>query len=136
MKQTQAQHETMTRLRTLLSNFPWIRLAVLFGSLAKGTARFDSDIDLAVLADQPLEPEQKLQLMEEIALALDRPVDIIDLARVGLPLLDQIVRTGVRVVGTDERWAQILYRNMIENADFAPLQQYILTSRRHAWIGH
>jgi uncharacterized protein len=47
--------EELGQLQTLFSSYPEIRKVILFGSRAKGTARKNSDIDLAVDGiDNPL----------------------------------------------------------------------------------
>lgn len=45
---------------TVLHGHPEIQRAILFGSLASGRARPDSDLDLAVAAGRPPEAEAKL----------------------------------------------------------------------------
>ena len=119
----------------VLARHPDIALAVLFGSLAAGTARLDSDLDLAVAASTPLTSEARMALIADLALHIGRPVDLIDLARVGEPLLGQILAHGRRVLGSDERHAQLLRRHLFDNADFAPYRTRILAERRQAWIG-
>ena len=44
----------LSQLTALLSHYPQIKLAILFGSQATGNARLDSDIDLGLLAQTPL----------------------------------------------------------------------------------
>jgi predicted nucleotidyltransferase len=117
-----------------LSPFDELEQVVLFGSLARGVGRFDSDLDLAVEARQPLTGEQKLAMIEALALAVSRPVDLVDLKTAGQPLLSQIVTSGVRLKGSDRDWARLVYRNIIDNEDFVPLQQRILRARQVAWI--
>lgn len=120
-------------LKTLLGNHPDIRLAILFGSQAAGTARPDSDIDIAVLGQGPLSAERRAALIGEIADACGRPVDLVDLHTIGEPLLGQVLQ-GQRLLGSDERHARLLTRHLIDAADFLPLQQRTLKERRDAWI--
>jgi hypothetical protein len=47
-----------------------------------------------------LTAEQRREVIAALALHFHRPVDLVDLATVGQPLLDQIVDTGVQVLGT------------------------------------
>lgn len=121
------------QLRTLLGAQPGIRLAILFGSMAKGTARPDSDIDIAVLKNQPLTSQEKTALIAEIANLCGRPVDLIDLKHAGEPLLGEILK-GERLLGSNEYYARLLTRHLLDAADFLPLQQRILKERRDAWI--
>ena len=118
----------------LLARHPEIDLAVLFGSLATGSARPDSDVDLAVGALAPLGREERMTLISELAEQLGRPVDLIDLASVGEPLLGQILTHGRRLLGSDERYARLLARHLFDNADFTPYRNRILRERRQRWI--
>lgn len=122
-------------LRRFFEARPQIKLAILFGSVADETARFDSDIDLAVSADRPLEAEEKMRLIEELAKLSGRPVDLIDLTQVGEPLLGRILVHGRRILGSDNRYAALLSRHLLEQADFVPYQRRILEERRRRWIG-
>ena len=112
-----------------------VRLLMVFGSCAKGTARPDSDLDIALDAGQSLTPLQHMSLIGALAETTGRPVDLVDLRTVGEPLLGQILQHGQRIDGSDEVQAQYLTRHLIDVADFVPLQQRILQERRTAWIG-
>ena len=122
-------------IRAVLTRHPEIRLAILFGSMASGHASRDSDVDLAVSAERPLKADEKMALMAELAEATGRPIDLIDLNAVGEPLLGQIVKRGQRVLGTDERYAELIKRHLFEEADFMPYYRRILGERRAVWIG-
>ncbi len=122
-------------IRQVLNRHPQILLAVLFGSLARNTAGVESDLDLAVSADRPLETNDKMQLIEELANLTGRPVDLVDLSTVGEPLLGQIIVGGRRILGDDTRYALLLSKHLFNQADFMPYQRRILRDRRLAWIG-
>ncbi|MFW6345092.1 MAG: type VII toxin-antitoxin system MntA family adenylyltransferase antitoxin [Halomonas sp.] len=117
-----------------LDGFGEVEQVVLFGSMAEGRARPDSDLDVAVEGPRPLSSQQKMTLTEALALASSRPVDLVDLCTAGQPLLTRIVTTGLRLKGSDAAWARLIYRNIIDNEDFVPLQQRILRARQAAWI--
>ncbi|MDD3517882.1 MAG: nucleotidyltransferase domain-containing protein [Chromatiales bacterium] len=119
----------------VLAEHPEIRLAILFGSLAGDLAGPDSDLDLAVAADHPLSAEAKMTLMGELAVATGRPVDLVDLNTVGEPLLGQILAHGLRLCGSDEGYARLVTRHLLDEADFMPYYRRILAERRRAWIG-
>ncbi|NTU68320.1 MAG: nucleotidyltransferase domain-containing protein [Chlorobiaceae bacterium] len=123
------------QLSTVLEKHGGIRFAILFGSLAKGTAGFESDVDLAVDAGRPLDVEAKIGLIGELALATGRPVDLIDLTTVGEPLLGQILAGGKRILGSAGRQADLRLRHLYNLQDFVPYQQRLLEQRRIAWIG-
>ena len=121
------------RLITLLSGYPELKLAILFGSHATGTATASSDIDLGVLAEQPLSSDLTAQLMADIGVAFGRPVDIVDLYGVPEPITGQVFK-GKRLLGDKSTYAQLLTRHLLDTADFVPLQQRILKERRASWI--
>lgn len=124
-----------TALSEVLAQFPQITLAVLFGSLATGKARPDSDLDIAVGAKIPLTAVERIALIQALAEKIGRPVDLIDLKLVGEPLLGQIVQHGQRICGSDTLFARLIHRHLMEQADFVPYQNRIISERRMAWIG-
>lgn len=122
-------------IKQVLDGHPIIRLAILFGSLAKGEAGRDSDLDLAIDVGRPLSAHEKIQLVGELAEALGRPVDLVDIFSAGEPLLGQIVTRGKRILGNDTRYALMLSKHLFNQADFMPYRSRILKERRQAWIG-
>jgi predicted nucleotidyltransferase len=123
----------LNQLTALLLQFPQIKLALLFGSQANGNVRPDSDIDLGLLAQEPLSADFKLQLMQTVGAKFGRPVDIVDLFHVPEPITGQVLK-GIRLIGDDTACGNLLYRHLLNVADFFPLQQRILTERRNRWI--
>jgi predicted nucleotidyltransferase len=123
------------RIQQVLAGHDDIRMAILFGSLAGGRATPQSDLDLAVLMDAPLSAETKMTLIGDLSQAIGRPVDLIDLRVAGEPLLGQILKHGVRLLGSDSDYAELLKRHLFEEADFMPYRRRILAERRQAWIG-
>ena len=121
------------QLAQLLVRYSEIKLALLFGSQATGSASEDSDIDLALLCDAPLSAEFKLELTESIGAHFGRPVDIVDLYATPEPVLGQALK-GKRLLGSSGLFADLLKRHLLNTADFVPLQQRILAERRDAWI--
>ena len=122
-------------IQQVLALHPSVILAILFGSLTSGQANSDSDLDLAVLSTTPLSSETRLQLIEELAMASGRPIDLIDLAQTHSPLLQQILTKGRLLVCTDRtRYANLLLQMVYEEADVMPYYRRILAERRQAWI--
>ena len=109
-------------------------MVILFGSLAAGKQRRESDVDIAIDAGQPLTIETKTAMIEEIARCTGRPVDLIDLRVVGGPLLGQILEHGKRLRGEDGVYAELIKRHVFAEADFMPYYRRILAERRNAWI--
>jgi predicted nucleotidyltransferase len=124
-----------SRIQQVLTLHGGIRLAIVFGSLAKSRATPQSDLDLAVLMETLLSAETKMNLIGELSQAIGRPVDLIDLRVAGEPLLGQILKHGVRLFGSDTDYAELLKRHLFDEADFMPYRRRILAERRRAWIG-
>jgi predicted nucleotidyltransferase len=120
-------------LRDVLSSYPEIRLAMLFGSQAAGSARADSDIDLALMCEQPLTAALKQQVIEAVSLATGLPVDLIDLYGAPEPVVGEAL-SGKRLLGSDAVYADLLSRHLLNTQDFLPIQQRILAERRDAWL--
>lgn len=51
-------------IKQVLDRHPIIRLAILFGSLAKAEGRRDSDLDLAIDVGRPLEQHEKFNWLQ------------------------------------------------------------------------
>lgn len=94
--------------------------AYLFGSQARGDARPDSDVDVAVLygeapprtlAGQPFDTE------DELAGALGRPVQLVVLNTASPDLVHRVLRDGILVVDRD-RSARIRFEVAARNAYF------------------
>ena len=124
---------SISKIKKNLLHYPSVKLAILFGSLAQGRATSNSDLDLAVLTDPVMDASLKKSIIESLADALGRPVDLIDLSTAGEPLLGQIF-TGKRILGDNASYAKLLCRHLIDVADFLPYHERILKERREAWI--
>ena len=123
------------QLKEVLSHFPNITFAMLFGSVALGRQRADSDLDIAVAAKQALAADEKIALVSALADRTGRPIDLIDLKVVSEPLLGQILRHGRRLMGSDTLYGELISRHLFEQADFMPYRSRLLAERRATWIG-
>lgn len=61
-------HPVLASLRTVLEKQPRTRQALVFGSVASGRARMDSDLDIPVAAGRPFGPDDRLAWIEALAL--------------------------------------------------------------------
>ena len=87
-------HELSSDLFPVFSQYN-IRKVVLFGSAAKETATSNSDIDL--LVDSGLKGLRFVGFLEDIRRAVDRDVDLLDVAHIqpGSRIDLEIAQTGV-----------------------------------------
>ena len=74
-----------------------------FGSQAKGTARQESDVDLAVLARDPILSVHRFELAQELATQLHRDVDLVDLRTASTVMRMQVLSTGACLDSQDEQ---------------------------------
>ncbi len=121
------------QLSNILRHHNDIEVAILFGSHANGNTHADSDIDLAIQLSSPIDAETKTALISEIANEFAMPVDIVDIRSAGEPLLGEILK-GEMLIGSQNERATLIYKHLIETADFVPLQQRLLKERREQWI--
>lgn len=63
-------------ISNVCSRFP-IRVAGVFGSVARGTSRPDSDVDVYVLFDCPVTPELRRECEESLSSGLGREVSLL-----------------------------------------------------------
>ncbi len=73
----------------------------VFGSLAAGTLTADSDVDLAVLAPQPLAGEARWHLAQSLAIGLGRDVDLVDLRQASTLMRVQVLGSGQLLLELD-----------------------------------
>lgn len=92
-----------------LSRVPTVRVAYLFGSRAKGTARPGSDLDVGVLYDRALDASGReearrdvLDALAEDLGALGERADIVDLERCDSSVAFQAIRDGKLAVARSE----------------------------------
>ena len=86
----------------LRKSVPGLIALYRFGSQAKGTARPDSDIDLAVLARDPIPNLRRFELAQELAVHLHRDVDLVDLRNASTVMRMQVLSTGTCLDTQDE----------------------------------
>lgn len=79
---------------TICAALPDVQAIYHFGSTATGSDGPDSDIDLAVLGPYPLDPLARFDLQEQLALALRRLVDLVDLRAASPVMAMQVLATG------------------------------------------
>lgn len=138
--ETPRQHEPNAKVRAaiaaVLVRHPSVTMAMLFGSLAAGRERPDSDLDLAVSSAVPLTAHARIELIDELAEAVGRPIDLIDLSQAHGPLLQQVLTTGRLILCRNRtEYAELLRRLAYEEADVMPYYRRILATRRQVWIG-
>lgn len=111
--------DAYSALTAALQSDDRIRLAVIFGSAARGTSSSQSDIDVGVLG---LPPGDLPKTAVRLARVAGREVDLIDLASAPPLLRVEIARDGVLLVARPQHlWADFRGQALIDWWDWAPL---------------
>jgi len=128
-----AEAQVVAAVSRAFRNEPSLRTVVLFGSVARGTARPDSDIDLAVA------PIPSRAVAERVSARIDaatsRKVDFVDWdgARQSVELAARLLRDGIPLRDGAGEWSSlcadrrnVLRRGRRREAAWAPLERRVL----------
>jgi predicted nucleotidyltransferase len=122
----------LTEQLGFLAEEPSLQLALVFGSAALDRCRFDSDIDVAVSCSNPMSTQKQEELVDKIALATGRPVDLVDLSTAGGALLRQIIRSGRIIFCKNQALPGFLTQRMLDwQEDFEPQLSALYRTRLH-----
>jgi len=115
-----------------LEEDPDLQLAMLFGSAAAGHLRPDSDIDIAIYPRRSMSPRKRQQVADQIALATNRAVDLIDLSTAEGALLRQILHSGIVLFSKDYGLLGSLSERLLDwQENFEPQLNALLEARLH-----
>jgi predicted nucleotidyltransferase len=73
-----------------------------FGSQTRRNIRPESDVDLAVLARNPIPALRRFELAQELAAQLHRDVDLVDLRTASTVMRMQVISTGECLAAPEE----------------------------------
>jgi predicted nucleotidyltransferase len=111
-------------LTMLLAAGPPLRLALLFGSVARGSDHAGSDLDVAILpVDRELTLADELTLQTRLSLLAKREVDLVRLDQCTPALRFRVAREGVPLLGVRSELNAFRARAGIEHAEMSPLIQ-------------
>jgi predicted nucleotidyltransferase len=113
----------VTTLRAALAAEPMILTAWLFGSQARGTARADSDVDVAVqLGDVPDRAEAGWDLEARLTAATGLPIQVVVIDSSPADLVHRVLRDG-RLLLERDRPARVALevRKRNEYFDMTPI---------------
>lgn len=87
----------------VLSYLPEIKALYVFGSRAKGEARPDSDLDLAVLVGTELPATKLWETAQRLASRIGMEVDLVNLGKASTVMQMQVINSGRRLYCADEQ---------------------------------
>ena len=114
--------ETVSQLSDLLGTIPDLELAILIGSRATGSARPDSDWDIAIQWSRGIDFIRQLAVTEQLRRTLaetlgvpEQSVDLIDLPTARLAMRAVVAEEGTPLKGGDSlAWHRFLQRTWRE----------------------
>ena len=117
--------DLVEKLRGQIRNRPELRMAILFGSTARGTDRPGSDVDLGIVLD-PYSPEVRFDIEAQLGRAARRPVHVILLDEAPPLLRFEITRDGALLFEREKGlWTHFKAKAMIDWYDWAPIARRI-----------
>ena len=130
------QHADMlAQIINVLNTEQGLKLAIIFGSVATGNMRIDSDVDIALLFDSPLSAVRKMELAAQLERELLRDVDLVDLSTLSGTILKQILCKGQVLVQKEAGVLVEQMQKMIYNqADMMPYVSRTLMERQQRFI--
>jgi predicted nucleotidyltransferase len=93
-------------IKIITNSFPETEAIYIFGSIAKGAAGENSDIDLAFLSKEKISSVVRFQIQEKIALELNCDVNLIALKEASEVMQFQVVSEGYRIFERNEKAAE------------------------------
>jgi len=112
------------KLKKIFDKHEEILFAYLFGSMARGEAGKDSDVDIGIYIDEKknIKPFYEIEIAEEIERETNlKGVEIVILNGKSLRFLNQVLRYGKLIFSRDEK-ARILFETTVTKKyiDFKP----------------
>ncbi|HEX4954651.1 MAG TPA: nucleotidyltransferase domain-containing protein [Thermoanaerobaculia bacterium] len=112
-------------VKEILAARPEVKLAVLFGSTARGKTRPGSDVDIGVLLDGE-HPETLWHLTGALGSTLRRDVDLVDLAKAPPLLRFEITRDGKLLYERDpDAWYYFKVQALTDWWDWEPTARWL-----------
>jgi hypothetical protein len=122
------------KIRSALESHPEVLVAYLFGSVARGTAGALSDVDVAVLLVEDVDPlDARLRLMADVAASIGSDdVDVVVLNTAPVALGYRVLRDGVVLLNRDnharvEHWVRMVDRYI----DMEPFRRALSEGTHH-----
>ena len=117
--------ELEERLRQVAASWPEIRLAVLFGSTARGESGPASDVDIGLILE-PYSAEVRFRVDAQLGRAAGKEVDTVLLDDAPPLLRFEVTRDGALLFEREEGlWTSFQAKAMVDWWDWAPTARMI-----------
>ena len=132
-----SKKEIENKLREHFSQEKDVLAVYLFGSFAQGKDNQFSDVDVAVLLDFRIPPDQYtsqcLHFMNQLSILLKREVDVVILNKADTFIKYQVLKNGQRILEFDmDQTRSFEARAVVEYCDYLPIRQKL----EKAFIAH
>jgi predicted nucleotidyltransferase len=107
-----SQNKLKHAVEMIQEKIPSLIALILFGSYGTLYETPHSDLDLAVLAQSKIDTVALWNLSQEVAIAINRDVDLVDLRQASTIFQCEIFSTGNNIFCADEN-ALIFFENMV-----------------------
>ena len=135
IKTTASVEDVISEVTQILERQEDVLVAFLFGSLVSGRVRPESDVDVGIACDGPLTSGRKLELIDTLAVATGRPIDLIDLTTAPFTVLGQALKGKRLMVRDTSVYAAVLRKLWYDIADIKPNYDHVLQRRRKKFTG-
>lgn len=111
------------RIAVVVATYPEVAAAWVFGSVARGEARPDSDLDVALLPSKAgMTLDRQLGLAARLEALTGRRVDLVELSLRELVLCHEVLTLGCLVYEADrERRIDFVSDALVRASDFMPI---------------
>lgn len=124
-------NDIIEKLKTIFSEFSDIKVAILYGSFARGREKQNSDIDIALAGEKKIKIPRLLEIQAKLSKNLNREIDLIDLNIATGTVFKEAMTKGKFILNNSPLlYSEILNRMLFEQADFEPIRNRILEERR------
>jgi len=118
------QNKISTIIDTITTQYPKTLAIYLFGSTVTGKTNTTSDIDLAVLFEDPVNSYTLWNTAQDLAISLNQDVDLIDLKQASTVLAFEIIHSSKLIYCKDKDTVS-LFENRIY-AEYLRLQERLV----------
>jgi len=110
-----------------------LRLVVLYGSVATGAAKEDSDIDIAVCGKSVLDLKEIIEIIDEFTAALQKnEIDIKSLHHADPLFRQQVMESGILLYGDELDFVKFkiyAFRDYVESKSLFDLKEKMVKER-------
>jgi predicted nucleotidyltransferase len=119
MKLDKQQKQTLSKIAKKYN----LALILLFGSQAKGLARKDSDVDIAIKTNNKIDLDQELEIIYQLSKIFGQKIDLTIINRADPLLLAQISRAAILLAGSEKDFFNFKLYAFHRYNDYKPFLQ-------------